>query len=60
MGDNMNVLLVMAVIAMYHEKGLIEAIKYALAQGMTTGEVVDLIAEYDKLVERIHHTGTLH
>lgn len=51
----LDVLFVMAAIAIYEETGVIEALRYLDEQGYTRDEAVDIIALYDKYRELCKH-----
>ena len=56
--NTLDVLFVMAGIAIYKELGVVEAMEYLEKQGYTRDEAIDIIALYDKYVDLVR-TGNL-
>jgi phosphosulfolactate synthase (CoM biosynthesis protein A) len=51
MDEALPVLYALAAVAIYQEKGVVEALAYLQQQGYTPAEAIDLIALYDSYVD---------
>lgn len=51
MNPNMDVMIALAIVAVYQQRGTVHAIAYGVSQGMTSAEVISMLETFDQFSE---------